>query len=62
MYNDTNYLSVVQKPELPTHKVDDQKVVDGALAKSIGSVPDMEGYLKTLFSLKSGEYPHKMKF
>jgi len=39
-----------------------QEYIDGALAKVISKVEYMEGYLKDAFSLRDGEYPHKMQF
>ena len=39
----------------------DQKTVNAALMKAVGSVvPMLESYLKAKFSLKGGEKPHKM--
>jgi len=51
-----------KKPELPEHKVADQKTVDAALAKAIDSVDMLKGYLATKFTLTSGVYPHELKF
>ena len=40
----------------------DQKKVDDALLKAVASVPMLEGYLAALFTLQTGDKPHKMKF
>ena len=40
----------------------DQKTVNAALMKAVGSVPMLESYLKAKFSLKGGDKPHKMIF
>jgi large subunit ribosomal protein L6e len=40
----------------------DQQKVDDALLKTISATPMLEGYLASLFTLKRGDQPHKMKF
>uniref|UniRef100_A0A183IKD2 Large ribosomal subunit protein eL6 n=1 Tax=Soboliphyme baturini TaxID=241478 RepID=A0A183IKD2_9BILA len=44
---------------------EDQKLVDGMIMDVIYKHPEksfMMGYLKSLFSLKTNQYPHKMVF
>ncbi len=43
-------------------KVADQKAVDDALVAAIKAVPHLKEYIRSNFSLKSGEFPHAMKF
>jgi len=40
----------------------DQKSVDGAILKSLGSEPLLKQYLASRFSLSNGQVPHLMKF
>merc|ERR1711972_220261 len=51
-----------EKEPLSAEKIEDQKKVDEALLKAVKAVPEMEGYLASRFSLKSGDAPHKMLF
>ena len=53
---------MLQKPELPAHKVEDQKAMDGVLAKKVEAEPMLTEYLRSVFTLRSGDFPHKMKF
>ena len=39
-----------------------QKAVDDALKASVAKTDHLEGYLKSLFSLKKGDKPHAMEF
>mmetsp|Transcript_7199 Transcript_7199/g.44706 ORF Transcript_7199/g.44706 Transcript_7199/m.44706 type:complete len:156 (+) Transcript_7199:1721-2188(+) len=50
------------KKELPASYIEDNKALDAALKPIIDAVPDLAGYLAARFSLKSGQYPHLMKF
>lgn len=50
------------KKELPATYIEDNKVLDAALKPAIEAVPELAGYLAARFSLKSGQYPHLMKF
>jgi large subunit ribosomal protein L6e len=50
------------KKEIAPEKIEDQKAVDGALLPLIEGVPELKGYLGTVFTLKSGQKPHAMKF
>ena len=47
---------------LPAFKKDNQKAVDAALMKSVTQVPLLKEYLKAKFSLRSGQFPHMLKF
>ena len=49
-----------QKKEVAAEKVEMQKAVDAAIAGKIDAT--MKGYLGARFSLKSGQYPHQLKF
>jgi len=48
------------KAGMPQAKKDLQKKLDEHVVKELG--PDMAGYLRARFSLRSGQYPHEMKF
>lgn len=49
-----------EKAALPAEYVANQKAVDSALMGKLSD--DVKGYLSTLFSLRSGDRPHLMKF
>ncbi|MFS7983931.1 putative 60S ribosomal protein L6E [Helianthus anomalus] len=62
-YQVNNALLIYQeKNVLPQDKMDDQKLVDAALIKSIEVVPDLKSYLCARFSLKAGMKPHELIF
>lgn len=50
------------KKEIAPEKIEDQKAIDGALLPLIEGVPELKGYLATVFTLKAGQKPHAMKF
>ena len=41
---------------------EDQKAVDEQLTPLISDEAHLKNYLKTLFSLRKGQYPHEMIF
>ena len=51
-----------QKKEVPAAFKKAQESVDAALLKEIKKVPELEGYMRSLFTLRSGMRPHLMKF
>ena len=50
------------KKELPASYIADNQAVDAALSAAISATPYMKEYLSTLFTLRSGDKPHMMKF
>jgi len=52
-----------EQPKKATpEKVADQKAFDAQLLPLIAKVPTLEEYLGARFGLRSGEYPHELKF
>lgn len=51
-----------QKKELPAEFKELQKKVDGQVVPAIKKVDKLDKYLKSLFSLDNGQFPHEMKF
>ena len=51
-----------QATETSDARKKDQKAVDDQLVAAIKKVDQLEGYLKTRFSLKKGDRPHELKF
>ena len=43
-------------------RVADQQAVDAKITAAIKKVPHLNEYLHSSFSLKSGQFPHAMKF
>ena len=39
-----------------------QKAVDASITAAINATPLMKDYLKSLFTLRNGQYPHEMNF
>ena len=51
-----------EKKELPASYIEDNKKVDAALSAAISATPYLKEYMSTLFTLRSGDKPHEMKF
>jgi len=39
-----------------------QTAVDGAITKAIEATPMLKDYMRALFTLRKGQFPHEMKF
>ena len=52
----------MQKKQIASSRVEDQKSVDKAILGEIRKVPMLEAYLQSSFSLRKGDKPHEMKF
>ena len=55
-------LTPLQKKEIATTRVADQKAIDKALIANIKKVELLGSYLATSFSLRKGDKPHEMKW
>ncbi|GAM28974.1 hypothetical protein SAMD00019534_121500 [Acytostelium subglobosum LB1] len=51
-----------EKKQLPEARVADQKAVDAAILAALKGQKELCLYLKTKFFLRSGEFPHALKF
>lgn len=50
------------KKEVSAARQAAQKAVDAGVESAVSAVPQLKEYLRTLFTLRSGQYPHEMKF
>lgn len=63
--SDDIYQKADTRYQLTEERKEDQKTVDRAVMAAISQHKDgkaLKGYLRNLFSLKSGEHPHAMQF
>merc|ERR1712212_459810 len=51
-----------EEKKVSDKRVEDQKTVDDQVLPLISNVAHMKKYLKSLFTLRHGQYPHEMKF
>ncbi len=54
--------TAVEKYSVSDVRKEDQKIVDAQLLTAMKASPYMKGYLRTKFTLQTGDYPHSMVF
>merc|ERR1711973_48067 len=60
--SDDMFGEVEEEKKVSEEKIEDQKNVDKQIIESISKVPNLRKYLRSLFTLRKGQFPHKMLF
>ena len=56
------FVFVIKERKPSEERIEDQKAVDEQILPEISKEAHLKKYLKTLFSLRKGQYPHSMIF
>ena len=51
-----------QEKKLSEERIEDQKIVDEQVLPALSKVPHLTKYLKSLFTLRKGQFPHALVF